>query len=74
MVMKQKLYSNAYIPGLSQMQPAESFPELQTFIFCCSTDENKAYLVPILEGTNSILFHFKEILQSGTIFSFSSSP
>lgn len=33
MVMKQKLYSNAFIPGLSQTQSAESFPELQTFFF-----------------------------------------
>jgi len=40
------------------MQPPEGFPELQTtpfFVLFCSTDEDKAYLVAILEETNSIL-------------------
>lgn len=39
------------------MQPAEGFPELQTNLFFFgSTDEDKAYLVAILEETISILY------------------
>lgn len=40
------------------MQPAEGFPELQTApppFFFCSTDEDKAYLIAVLEKTNSVL-------------------